>query len=432
MATVTVMMPGGPSTPAPTVAVRVDPGPHFVGQGIGVVLSLVGPADARPAIEPPRIAGGELLTLAAAAQNDMTPRKFRFVLVPDRAGECKLGSFHIRLTEGRTIASRPVTLSIRTIPQPGRTAAFRGGVGRCQVAAAVEPARVRVGQPVVFRIMLTGPGAWGSVQPPDLSAWSDLAAAFEVRLAANQVAPAEPATRTVRYQLRTTRPGRVVLPPVAVATFDPSSGKFQTQVSPSLPLEVEPPPRFDPANVVLDGPDRESPRPPTWAAATGMAAALGGVAVAAYALLRPIRAARRGGPAAWRREAAELERRARRGLATIAEVDRRLTRQLARATGRPLAVLTPADAEAAVLGLTGDEDLARRLGRLVATTDRLRFDAAISGLATEAAAPIDEAVAMFRAIGRSVRPSRPDRPSGKHPEVRGKGRSSRGGDQRRA
>ena len=402
-----------PAPTGPTVAVRVAPGPYFVGQGVGLSVTVQqGEGEPEPAVEPPRTAQADLLALGLAGDSTgaakSPTRVYGFVLVPRRSGELTVGPFRVRAAEDRLATSKPTTITVRSVPQAGRTAAFLGGVGPCRVTGAVDPNQVRVGQPVEFRLTLSGPGAWGSTQAPDLAGWSSLPPAFEVRAVTSEVEPGDPPTRTFRYRLRPLKPGRAVLPPVTVATFDPASGRFQTRATASQPIEVDPPPRFDPAAIQFDPIPAASAGAGHWI--IGLVAGTVGILVAmATGRSRRRRTDR---PISWRQEAAELQRWARRqgpGLAVTNVIHDRLARCLGRATGQPLAVLTPREAAASVAVLTRDDALAARVSRLVAECDRLRFDQGAEANATvgDLGEVVAEAVAVMQAIGQSVRQSRP-------------------------
>ena len=418
----------GPSRPEAAVAVRLAPGPYFVGQAVEVTVTLTAPGGARPAasgvvVEPPQTPLADLWATepgGLTGGSDTSPSAVaRFTLVPRRAGALTIPPFRVRLGE-RLAGSRPTVLNVANVPATGRPPAFLGGVGPFRVAAGVEPATVRVGQPVEFRIALTGLAALGSNQSPDLAAWSDLAAAFEVRPLPDAITTGDPPRRTFRYRLRPTVAGPVVLPPVPLAAFDPGSGRFATRYTRSLPLLVTPPPRFDPASIRFAAPrEPTTGRPWSWPVCLAIVAAtFGGVVGGCYAVSRGLVARPSGGRAVdWRREAADLARwfrLQRRGgaVAVAEEVAARLGRLLARATGQVLAVLTPPDAEAAIRAITasgaGDQNLARRVGRLVAESDRIRFDTNTDATVGDLEEWVAEAVAVFLAIGHQA-PTHPAR-----------------------
>ena len=59
----------------------------------------------------------------------------------------------------------------------------------------------------------------------------------------------EPASRTFVYRLRPTKAGEAVLPPVAIASYDPALSRYVTQVTPSVPVRVVAVASFNPATI---------------------------------------------------------------------------------------------------------------------------------------------------------------------------------------
>ena len=84
--------------------------------------------------------------------------------------------------------------------------------------------------------------------------------------------------------MRPTRPGEPVLPPVAIAAFDPSVNRYITKLTPSVPIRVVAVPAFDPATIPDLGSagDRDAFRSAAiqWATAVGSAVLLLGSALA--------------------------------------------------------------------------------------------------------------------------------------------------------
>ena len=241
-----------------TIRLQIEPGPYLVGQAIRLDLIQRDRAtlDERGdllQIDPPRVPQADLLPVQRdqSASSKLDPTILaRFVLVPRRVGRWSVPSFRVRRGD-QNAATKPVTINVANVPASGRTPAFLGGVGSFEVASAVTPGVTRVGSPVEFQITMTGPAALGSNQNPDLSTWSRLAPSFQVREASHAVEPGDPPTRTWRYRLRPMQPGRAVLPPIPVAAFDPAANHFATRYTPSLTLQVEAQPRFDPGQVKL-------------------------------------------------------------------------------------------------------------------------------------------------------------------------------------
>ena len=409
-----------PAAPSLAVAVRLAPGPYIVGQTIRLDVIRTDPASGEaagggPQVEAPRVAQAELVAvpLDRSVPGGVDPALLaRFHLVPRRAGRWSVPPFRVRSGD-QAGATRPVPINVANVPATGRTPAFLGGVGSFEVASVVEPSVVRVGSPVEVRITITGPAALGSNQSPDLAAWSKLAAAFQIRVTANSIAETNPPARTWRYRLRPMQPGRAVLPPVPLAAFDPESQHFATRYTPSMSLLVEPQPRFDPAEINLG-----SARTQSVGDLVGLAIVLGvgpllvglGVAINRRALRRH----RGHQPVDWRREARELARwtsQEWRGNDAAERIIERLGRGFERSTGQSVAVLTPFEADQAVQAITRNGELAARVRQLVAQCDWLRFDPAADADATvgDLEELVAEAVAVFQAIGQSIRTNQPNR-----------------------
>ncbi len=398
--------PHPPQTDAP-IGIRLASGPYFVGQAIDLVVTMPHQAagDTR-AVEPPRMPRADLF--ARKLDPDAPPEAesavvARFVLVPRSIGVLTIPPFRVRVGE-RIIASKPTSLTVANVPLGGRTAAFLGGVGPFQVASQVEPATVRVGQPIELRITMTGPAALGSVAGPNLAGSSALPAGFVVRESSNQLDPGDPPTRTFRYRLRPKRVGRSVLPPVPLAAFDPQSRRYLTRSTPSRAIVVEAPSRFDPARIDF-GPT--SP-PATRRSVVGPLAVAGltGTVTIGVVLVHRRRVRRRAARSVdWDREAVGLARWASQtggSLEAGSEVVNRLSRALERSTGQRAAVLTPLEAVAAVEAITRDGELSRRVGELVDECDRVRFDLDADATVGDREKLVAEAVAVFQAIGRQA------------------------------
>ena len=390
-----------PTPAARGVTVQVAPGPYHVGQGIAVEVTLPAGDRTDQAIQPPTIPDARLVALEPIALD-----RGRFVLVPGRAGSLPIPPF--RVTVGDRVLATPRTpITVANVPIVGRSPAFLGGVGGFEVTSAVEPSTVRLGQMLEYQITLTGPAAWGSQRGPSLAA---LPGALEVRSTSADRTATEPASQTFRYRLRAIEPGRVVVPPVAVAAFDPRSGRYLTRYTPSQAVSIEPPPRFDPARVDYGPSDLPTIGSDVWivgwGSALGLGTLIGMVCWQRRAIVAWVKRRWAGRRVAWKREAMRLAATLRRptdGRLLADEIAGRFTRVLTRATGQPLAVLTPLDAEAIVWGLTANEELADQVRRFVGRLDQVRFGFETHATAGDRGELVAEAVAIYQAIGRRAK-----------------------------
>ena len=421
----------GQGADALRVQVDVGRGPHYVGQGFELRVAVVA-LGRQPKIDPPRIDGAlawtigttrEPITATAIGSISDAENLFlsRFRVVARRSGSLEIPSIKAQIRD-RSGRSRPIRVSIEPIPPLERPAEFLGGVGRFELHAEATPTVVRVGREVAFRVKVTGPAAWGMTARPELARYDRVPLGLRIQPEPDETT-GEPPVRTFVYRLRPTRAGEAVLPPVAIAAFDPALKHFVTHVTAGVPIRAIAVPAFDPKTIDLGESTRGSGRTAE-SALTAWGLSLG-LLVGGYALLVMVRSRSRRrrlhGLTAARLYAASVARRLEsfdprcapdsalgpveaagitpqpcRGAAHRVTED--LIQYLRLGTGRPAGALTPDEARQGVLMVTGSEALGSQAARLTA-----RCDWALYGAATgERAAPelLIAARALFEALGR--------------------------------
>jgi hypothetical protein len=417
------------------VRVEVEAGPHYVGQGFELRVGVVG-ADQRPRIEPPALKDAELWQIgtdlkplsasgigAVVAESNLFVSHYR--VVPRRAGMLEIPAIRAWIGE-RSGRSQRMHLPIRPVPVEGRPREFLGGVGRFSLRAEVKPQSVRIGQDLEFRITVTGPAAWGMFQRPQLKRYEHLAIGLQVEPRSDQMTR-EPAERTFVYRLRPTRSGEAVLPPVAIAGFEPRVLRYVTQVTAGVPVRVTAVPSFNPAMIDDGEPDRGTgwTRAIAWTAWSLSALVLAGVTGWLVWVRGMWGLARRSGPVLARRFAAQLARsfatdrpmqrslfgRGEEPASLVAETDRALPNAARRisgalvhylelGTGRPSGALTPDEAREAVSRCAGSDELGALAARLAARCDGVLYRGAPAPLDGDRRQLMDEARGLFSALGQ--------------------------------
>ncbi|CAN5707779.1 hypothetical protein BH23PLA1_BH23PLA1_33010 [soil metagenome] len=389
------------------VRAQVEPGPFFVGQGINVRVVVIA-AEERPEVIPPDVRDAELTLIGTDLEpilsegigsvvNETNAYFFHYRLVPRKAGLLILPAFRASLGD-RSGASGPLRIEVRSPMRVGRPLEFLGGVGPLEVAASARPDVVRIGQELVYELLLSGPGAFGSTRRPELRDLDRLPIELEVTPLPVEVVD-HPPSRTFRYRLRPLSPGVVTLPPFSISTFDPGTGRYFTSWTSGVPVRVVDVPRFEH--------DALSYAPPPLMTADqtsrrvfleiGLGMLLLALMVATrYWVAHDWRDPRRFAGRVARRLANKVQGKAidPREAQRIADD---LARYLRRANGRPEGALTPIEARRGIEQVTADLDLAERAGRLLAHCDRIRYadrdnwqaDLDVAG----------EAIAVFRDLG---------------------------------
>jgi hypothetical protein len=368
------------------VRAAVPRGPHFVGQAIDLQVVTVAEGG-EPQVVPPRI-DQSALTIAPIETkvrpvasngigdvvNETSQYTFRYRLMASRAGRFTIPPFVVRKAD-RSGRSQALEVEIKTPPLAGRPASFLGGVGALQLDAQVEPPAVRVGQEFEFRIRLEGPGARGSVRRPDLEAIARSPLGIRVEDLPEQYV-ADPPLRVLRYRLRPSRAGEGRLPAVAVSTFDPKTGLYQTRATPAVSIRAVDVPQFDPRQ--LD--DYEPPQPRALLSETlanGLIVGLALLLACAWAVLRLARGHPHPGrdPARLARRLAHNLKPARDPCETAERVSDAIIEYLYITSGRPRGAITPDEARGSIAEQTASDELAERSAQLIGLCDQARFAA---------------------------------------------------------
>lgn len=396
-----------PLEPRPlTVRVQLSRGPHYVGQSLVLQVSSVAGAE-RPSVPAPRVAGAEVQPIGT----DLKPTSTsgiggvrteqnlfiaRFRVLPRRAGVLTIPAIPVRLGD-RSGASQPLRLNVRDVPLSGRTAAFLGGVGPFDITAEASAATIRLGQPLEYRLRVTGPAARSMNRVPELGLAGKGTAGPKVEPLPPEAVD-DPPSRLFRYRIRPSQAGPLVVPPVAIAAFDPGVGRYLTKVSPSVTVRVIETQRFDPRTLDYRIPSAAEAVWPRVLAAAGVAAASAAAGIAIWRRTSQRRTRRRSDRAV-RKLLARLAQGPTLAAAGAVETGRWISEGLAEylhlTTGRPPGALTPEEAREAIARATSDEELAHRAARLVERCDHARFAGAGSS--------VDELVAEARGFWNGFR-----------------------------
>jgi hypothetical protein len=154
-------------------------------------------------------------------------------------GTVTTGDYERSLTKSITARSNAAALQVRALPTP--PAGYSGAIGHFTLTASADPARPRVGQTVVWSLVLTGVGNWPYLEGFPVR---QVSRDFEV-VGTPQVNDAPGATLFERSMRETValiprRAGRYALGPVYMLVFDPDRGEYSRIGAPSITLDVSP------------------------------------------------------------------------------------------------------------------------------------------------------------------------------------------------
>ena len=139
-----------------------------------------------------------------------------------------------------TVRAPSFELDIRPLPAEGRPPEFQSGnIGRFELETDLHPTTVGAGERAVLTLRVTGRGALESVRPPRLpeALGAELLPTGDGDRIERSAAGVE-GTRVFRYVLVPHEPGKLTIPPIRLAYFDPERARYRVVTSAPMDLEV--------------------------------------------------------------------------------------------------------------------------------------------------------------------------------------------------
>ena len=141
-----------------------------------------------------------------------------------------------------TVASRPLEIQVKPLPQNNKPADFTGTVGQFHIHAKVESVNFPEGENNGLKIKVEGSGNVVSITPPRVD-WPKGLEAFDRSDSQHLDKTVFPLTgeKTFEIPFIAVKQGKLLIPPVSFSYFDPVSETYQTIHTDSIPLMVTPP-----------------------------------------------------------------------------------------------------------------------------------------------------------------------------------------------
>lgn len=179
------------------------------------------------------------VTFVRTAENHTDPRdpmqRLMDRFMEDDRGELEEQSF--------SLASKPVSITVKPLPEAGKPAGFNGAVGKFIISSELEKAVVvPAGDPVTIKVQIKGEGNFTVINAPALL----LPASFEgyepvVKETVNKALYPLTGTKTFTYTFTPRDTGTYNIPGTVFSYFDPSRAAYQTIRSDSFVLRVTAP-----------------------------------------------------------------------------------------------------------------------------------------------------------------------------------------------
>ncbi len=139
----------------------------------------------------------------------------------------------------QTIRSNPVILQVRPLPSQNRPAVFQGMVGQLDISATLEPKQLNVNDAASLTITISGRGNLRMLEQPQID-FPQNVEVFEPTVTDNirNAASGISGSRKFEYTMIPRTPGTFEIPPLRIAYFDSSTGKYETRQTEAFQIEV--------------------------------------------------------------------------------------------------------------------------------------------------------------------------------------------------
>ena len=145
------------------------------------------------------------------------------------------------VTEQVITRSKPLTLTVRPLPEDKKPAAFTGAVGNFDFQMSVAPAAVKKGEPVTVTMKVVGTGNFSDVQLPDFPEFSAFKGYTpEIKTDTSSADGMVIGEKTSTKVLVGRREGKYEIPSTAFSFFDTSENTYKTVTRGPFPIEIQP------------------------------------------------------------------------------------------------------------------------------------------------------------------------------------------------
>ena len=144
-------------------------------------------------------------------------------------------------TKKQIVSSKKLKIDVKPVPQLGKPTDYTGAVGRFEIKASVDTARVSVNEAITLKIELSGTGNFALFQLPKIQFPSGLEVfSPKVKIEKDPFRDEISATRTWEYILIPRSDGQYILPSIKLDYFEPNLGLWEKISTNKIPILVTP------------------------------------------------------------------------------------------------------------------------------------------------------------------------------------------------
>lgn len=138
-----------------------------------------------------------------------------------------------------TLASKPVTITVKPLPVASKPESFNGAVGKFTMQAEIKDRTVAEGEAIAFKLLIKGKGNFTVINPPFMQLPGGMEG-YDPQITENVDKFIYPlsGSKTFDYTIVARDSGMHTIPAVAFSYFDPVDAQYKTEVSDSFMVHV--------------------------------------------------------------------------------------------------------------------------------------------------------------------------------------------------
>jgi hypothetical protein len=172
----------------------------------------------------------------------------RKALFPMGPGDVTIGAIEVEVeasaspffpSDARTLRSKPIPIKVEPLPDGAPEGFHRANVGRFNLTARVDSDKVNLNQPVTYSLTVRGTGNIQNLRPPELPTL-DRFKVFDPTVDVQQSTRGSEVrgSKTFEYILLPLASGKLTIPALPFAYYDPESGQYKAVKTREAVIEV--------------------------------------------------------------------------------------------------------------------------------------------------------------------------------------------------
>lgn len=127
-----------------------------------------------------------------------------------------------------SIASKPVTITVKALPAEGKPASFDGAVGKFTLSAMLPKAKITANETAILQVTLKGQGNLTLINAPQVQ-WPQGIEAYDAAVKENLDKTVAPISggKLFEYSFVPKQAGKIIIPPIEFSYFDPSASTYK-------------------------------------------------------------------------------------------------------------------------------------------------------------------------------------------------------------